>query len=723
MTSAFDQTKTFSTMGLDRRIFKAVATLGFVHPTLVQAACIPTALEGRDIMAKAETGSGKTMAFAVPVVQAILNEKGASEAPTPGLRAVILVPTKELCDQVTHEITKLLRFCRDIVSVMAVSSAVSRTVQIPRLLERPDIIVATPGRLMDHLRKNSIAVDEEVMQLFVIDEADLVLSYGYEEDVKAIIDKLPRRLQTILMSATLSPEVEALEKLVLSKPAVFKFENSDSAKHNQLQQFYYKCRDIDKYLVLYAMIKLRLIPRRSLIFVNSVERCFKLKLFLEQFSVSTAVLNAELPYNSRCNIISHFHKGAFGYLLATDASVELDEKDTLHFQEDSSKEEAEDEFAVFDNTKDKGDKKDVLEDAPEESEQDLDEEEEEEDFDDDEEGEYEKVDFEFQMVTDSKEDSNPEVISETKNHKNVSEEDAKKQKEEKSKSEKSEKESRPRKRMRKGGGEEYGVARGVDFKNVATVVNFDFPLSIKNYVHRVGRTARGGASGSALSLVADHETELLASLVAHQIEKNRSLTTDPKADIEALEISLADIEGFRYRVGSVLKSVTRSAVREARLKELRMEVVNSQKLKAHFEDNPRELALLKHAKVLRPTKVQPALKHVPSYLIPANSKASVVNDVRNSSRKRRRGPPSRDTASSGRSYSRNYRKQGDPLKTFAFGDSKPSEGMILAMAGKSESQKRRAARNDLRQRKRISARKRKPDRNKMAKLGMKGRRR
>eukprot|EP00954_Amorphochlora_amoebiformis_P025294 1372029-Amorphochlora_amoeboformis.AAC.1 len=103
--------------------------------------------------------------------------------------------------------------------------------------------------------------------------------------------------------------------------------------------------------------------------------------------------------------------------------------------------------------------------------------------------------------------------------------------------------------------------------------------------------------------------------------------------------------------------------------------------------------------------------------------ASVVNDVRNSSRKRRRGPPSRDTASSGRSYSRNYRKQGDPLKTFAFGDSKPSEGMILAMAGKSESQKRRAARNDLRQRKRISARKRKPDRNKMAKLGMKGRRR
>uniref|UniRef100_A0A7S2KII7 RNA helicase n=1 Tax=Bigelowiella natans TaxID=227086 RepID=A0A7S2KII7_BIGNA len=259
--------------------------------------------------------------------------------------------------------------------------------------------------------------------------------------------------------------------------------------------------------------------------------------------------------------------------------------------------------------------------------------------------------------------------------------------------------------MRKDAGEDYGVARGVDFKNVATVVNFDFPLSIKNYVHRIGRTARGGSHGTALSLLAggDEET-LLAELMNHQIEQSRRVTTNPKAAISPLEINLSDIEGFRYRVESVLKNVTRSAVKEARLKELRMEVMNSQKLKAHFEDNPRELAMLKHAKVLRPTKVQPALKSVPSYLLPATAKASVVNDVKAQRRKKKRR----------REGSAVFvrRKAGDPLKTFSFG---ASGRVRAALAEKSASGKRR----DYRRNRSSNKRRKKKDRNKMAVLGMK----
>mmetsp|Transcript_2590 Transcript_2590/g.5915 ORF Transcript_2590/g.5915 Transcript_2590/m.5915 type:complete len:707 (-) Transcript_2590:179-2299(-) len=705
--SAFDHNLTFGTMGLDRRIFKAVAMLGFVHPTHVQAKCIPVALEGRDVMAKAATGSGKTMAFIIPLVQGILNAKCSGDAIAeddnkdpnrPGVKGLILVPTKELCDQVHKEISKLTRFCRDVVRSVPISSAKSMAVQIPRLQERPDIIVATPSRLVEHLRKGNILLEKDLMSHLVIDEADLVLSYGYEEDVKAIITYLPRGLQTILMSATLSAEVESLRSLVLTKPVVVDVDenalqapdNKDSALGpSNLTQFYFECDNIDKYLVLYAMIKLKLIQRRSLIFVNSVERCFKLKLFLEQFSIVTAVLNAELPYNSRCNIIEQFHRGAFGYLLATDASVEMDDD-----QDDEVEEETKD------NDPEEGDSEDESEEA------------EEEDDDEDEDG---NVGFEFEVIDDGgEEDQSGEQGA--KNEQEGDEDDEFSVFEAKNEAEISKKGKGRSKRMRKSASysTSYGVVRGVDFKNVAMVVNFDFPQTIKNYTHRVGRTARGGASGTALSLVSKgEEKEMLRSLMEHQIHEAAKVTTNPEPAITSLEIRLKDIEGFRYRVESVLKNVTRSAVKEARLKELRMEFVNSQKLKAHFEDNPRELALLKHAKVLRPNKVQPALRYVPSYLLPANTKASVVNEVESSKR----------TQAKKRKFSRGTqsgaprRIRGDPLKTFTFGDAQKNKA---ALRQKSNSARRRENRDTARTRNK--SKKRKPDRNKMAKLGMKKRR-
>jgi len=167
------------------------------------------------------------------------------------------------------------------------------------------------------------------------------------------------------------------------------------------------------------------------------------------------------------------------------------------------------------------------------------------------------------------------------------------------------------KQIRKG---DYGVSRGVDFKGVDNVINFDFPLTVKAYIHRVGRTARAGARGKALSLANDTEIELLEKLRSYQTERFG------EARIQELAYDLNAVEAFRYRVEDVSRSVTKLAIKQARLAEIRAEVLNSKKLSEHFGRNPNEIYLLKHAKVLRPKHVRPHLKHVPDYLLMDPSK-------------------------------------------------------------------------------------------------------
>jgi ATP-dependent RNA helicase DDX56/DBP9 len=135
-------------------------------------------------------------------------------------------------------------------------------------------------------------------------------------------------------------------------------------------------------------------------------------------------------------------------------------------------------------------------------------------------------------------------------------------------------------------GEEYGVARGVDFKDVSAVVNFDFPRSVKAYVHRVGRTARGSASGMALSFVTPDDAEMLEQVAAH-------LQSESK-DVTPFSFKRSMVEGFRYRVEDTLRSVTRASIKEARVKELKAEILNSQQLKEHFSENQVRISLHHH---------------------------------------------------------------------------------------------------------------------------------
>lgn len=172
---------------------------------------------------------------------------------------------------------------------------------------------------------------------------------------------------------------------------------------------------------------------------------------------------------------------------------------------------------------------------------------------------------------------------------------------------------------------EYGVTRGVDFVDVACVLNFDLPTSSRSYTHRVGRTARAGRTGMSLSFVIPREewgkNKVLGclpstqrdELVFKRIEKQQG---GRGSQIKEYKFDMRQVEAFRYRMEDALRSVTRAAVREARIKELKNELLNSDKLKAYFEDNPLDLEHLRHDKALRPARVQPHMKHVPKYLLP-----------------------------------------------------------------------------------------------------------
>ncbi|GMF24968.1 unnamed protein product [Phytophthora fragariaefolia] len=563
--------------GLDRRLAKAVAKMRFVHATLVQVHCIPLALQGKDLLVRARTGSGKTAAFALPLLHKILQHKQDAPSSEPAVRALVLVPTKELVEQTRRHMMELMYYCQDTVSLLALGGQ-SMNAQQALLRDAPDVLVATPGRLVAHLQAGNLMLKDSV-QTVVIDEADLVLSFGYGEDIRVIFNALPKACQTFCMSATLSPELEKLKRSVLHNPAVVKLE--EGATDGKLQQFYLPVKPADKDLLLYALLRLGVVSGKVILFVNSTDAAYRLKLFFEQFVIKSAVLNAKLPHNSRQHIIEEFNRGLFDYLIATDDSVDRDEVGDEDEDNEVGDEEGED----------------------------AEEEEEEEDTESEsvEEDEEREEDSDKEEGGDKESDEAMDSDDETPENENGSD----------AEEEKTDKKTVGSKRGR-ADDEGYGVSRGVDFRDVQFVINVDFPKSVRAYTHRIGRTARGGASGTALSLVSkdDPKEERALKRVQAKQQAVRSESNDVLAQPAELAFDLKEIDCFRYRVEDVRRAVTRVAVREAQLADVKKEMLNSERLAAHFQANPRDLNMLEHDKVVGSAPVQPHLATIPDYLVP-----------------------------------------------------------------------------------------------------------
>ncbi|KAB5594799.1 ATP-dependent RNA helicase [Ceratobasidium theobromae] len=596
---------------IDSRLLRALADLGFARPTLVQSKAIPLALEGKDILARARTGSGKTAAYCIPIVQKILNSKTVGNAHQ-ATRAVVLVPTRELADQVTKYLKGLLAYCDKEVNAVNIAGGSSVHVQRMVLAEKPDLIVATPSRLLALIQSKSL----------VIDEADLILSYGHDGDVKQILSGgyLPKLYQTFLMSATMTKDVETLKGIALRNPAILKLEECEDEAAN-LAQYAVRCSEVDKFLLIYVILKLKLVKGKCLIFVNNVDRGYRVKLFLEQFSIKSCVLNSELPLNTRFHIVQEFNKGVYDYIIATD--------ETGGKHED----------------------------------QDTDDEEEEEDGDeqDDDAGEEQGPAVNSDLIA-TELDTSAGPSSSTKRKRAAPPQPKK---------------SKKHRTVRKD--KEFGVSRGIDFVDVACVLNFDFPRSSRAYTHRVGRTARAGRSGMALSFVTPKsefgKDKVLScptgerdEMIFTRVEQEQGARG---SKIKDYAFDMAQVEAFRYRMEDALRAVTRAAVREARIKELKAELLNSEKLKTHFEENPLDLEYIRHDKALHPSRVQAHMKHVPKYLMPRIASAVDEPEKNNvgfvpfkkpGSRGRGKG---RGGVKGGRkSGGRGGKKMSDPLKNF-----------------------------------------------------------
>ncbi|RLN31879.1 hypothetical protein BBI17_000479 [Phytophthora kernoviae] len=614
-----DGQKTFASceFGLDRRLTKAVAKMRFVHATLVQVHCIPLALQGKDLLVRARTGSGKTAAFSLPLLHKILQQKQDAAASEPAIRALVLVPTKELVEQTRRHMLELMYYCQDTVSLLALGGQ-SMNAQQALLRDAPDVLVATPGRLVAHLEAGNLTLKDSV-QTVVIDEADLVLSFGYGEDVRTIFNALPKACQTFCMSATLSPELEKLKKSVLHNPAVVKLE--EGATDGKLQQFYLPVKESDKDLLLYALLRLGVVHGKVIFFVNSTDAAYRLKLFFEQFVIKSAVLNAKLPHNSRQHIIEEFNRGLFDYLIATDDSVDRDvEEEEEEDEEEDEDEEEEDGDDAEDTDEEKNSASDVEADDAEEDE-------------------------------DAEDGGDDEEDDESSDDENAQEEDAE------------EDDAQPEKKTvgskrGRADDESYGVSRGVDFRGVQFVINVDFPKSVRAYTHRIGRTARGGASGTALSLVSKDDAKQERALKRVQARQQAALSesNDVLAQPAELAFDLKEIDCFRYRVEDVRRAVTRVAVREAQLADVKKEMLNSERLASHFEANPRDLNMLEHDKVVGSAHVQPHLATIPDYLVPIELQPPAPLRTKKKHNKRQR-------LANGK-----RRTDNDPLHTFMVAD-------------------------------------------------------
>jgi ATP-dependent RNA helicase DDX56/DBP9 len=366
-----------------------------------------------------------------------------------------------------------------------------------QLRARPDIIIATPGRLADHLRANNIA-SLSALKVLVMDEADLILSYGHDDDVSVLLQHLPKLHQTMLMSATLSDDVNALKALVMHDPQIIKInEDTIDDPSKRLQQFYLRCRDNnEKFLLVFALLKLGSIRGKTLFFVNSVDRGYRLKLFLEQFAISSAILNAELPENSRLSIVNAFSRGAFDHLIATDESLEEDSLVVKGEAESDSSSSDDDDSEGDDAEEEEDDSEEIESEEGEQDDSDGSDSEDEEEDEDEEEEDSKSTTSESRAVSNFLSGNilffscqcllwySLQFLIFVSGGANADEEESEPEEDNQSKQA-----AKSKQRRNRG----YGVARGIDFKHVSTVVNFDFPASVKSYVHRIGRTARGGA--------------------------------------------------------------------------------------------------------------------------------------------------------------------------------------------------------------------------------------
>ena len=589
----------WNALGLDDRLVRSCRARDLRFPTHAQIRSIPLTLKGLDVSCRAHTGSGKTLAYLLPSLHKVFladKKKNASERRSIACpRVVILVPTKELATQVRKECQEVLKHCKDgngdaqvtkqyRVGELPQGSSSSAAVR-EAARNCPDVLVSTPARVAQCLKDKLFppkSINGDGLEMMVLDECDLLLSFGHEKDIKYVFERCREGVQTVMVSATTtSEEVGNLKSLLLSKPAEVDCDDVEEMEQRKREEreikkelkkkkkplithfgLEIKKGKNDKLLYLMALLRLGLCKKKILIFVKDADEAVRARLFLHKFGVLCVALHSELPANSRAHILEEFNRGVHDVLIA---AADDDSSNSLDGSNANDKENA-------------------------------------------------KEDEENEQPT------------------RKSKKERKKEKEKRNQAAKKD--------------SEFGVSRGVDFKKVHTVINFEVPKTFEAYQHRVGRTGRAGATGVAITFFGPSDEEAYHILLKGYADSAAAEAKEDDEEDEQDEQDKEDSDNFlkpferlpkeatealRYRAEDTLRAISKSAVKDARLRELRVELLNSERLASHFEENPDDLNLLRHdSSISKREDTNKHLSHLPAYLRNASKnkrKKNAINAV------------------------------------------------------------------------------------------------
>lgn len=315
--------KTFADLDLDPNLLDAIEEMGFSRPTQVQAEAIPQALEGRDVLASAPTGTGKTAAFVIPALQYLQDFPRKKAGPA---RVLILTPTRELAMQVADQARALAKNTK--LNIFTITGGVQYEEHADILKTTQDIVVATPGRLMEYI--NAERFDCRAIEWLILDEADRMLDMGFGPTVDRLSGECRWRKQTLLFSATLEGRgVEGFTADLLKDPAEVDAEPS-RRERKKIAQWYHRADDMEHKLALLKVIITEQ-AERTIVFLKTRERLAELRAQLESAQIPCSWIQGEMPQDRRNNAISRFRDGTVNVLLATDVAARgIDLPDVSH---------------------------------------------------------------------------------------------------------------------------------------------------------------------------------------------------------------------------------------------------------------------------------------------------------------------------------------------------------------------------------------------------------
>ena len=306
----------FENLGLSAELLRAVTEQGYTEPTPIQAQAIPVVLEGRDMMAGAQTGTGKTAGFTLPLLQILSAHANTSTSPAKHpVRALILTPTRELAAQVEESVKTYGKFLP--LKSTVVFGGVNIKDQIAALKGGVEILVATPGRLLDHVEQKTVNLSK--VEILVLDEADRMLDMGFMPDIKRIIALLPAKRQNLLFSATFADEIKRLADVLMTNPVLIEVARRNAASENVTQVIYPVDHERKRELLAHLIKSEDM--KQVLVFSRTKHGASRLAQQLERDGISATAIHGDKSQQQRTQALTEFKEGAVRVLVATDVAA------------------------------------------------------------------------------------------------------------------------------------------------------------------------------------------------------------------------------------------------------------------------------------------------------------------------------------------------------------------------------------------------------------------